>query len=80
MSFNRIGTTGPTRYQVDGRIVRFDPFTELRPGETMTFRIRAKADRPVRSTTLQVQVTSDRMTVPLLESETTEILQPEGNP
>lgn len=36
---NRIGTSGPAPYEIQGQQVRFGPVSQIRPGETLTYRI-----------------------------------------
>jgi uncharacterized repeat protein (TIGR01451 family) len=43
----RFGTRGPGRYDVDmERKIRFQPVKEIQPGETLTYRVRARAQQP----------------------------------
>jgi uncharacterized repeat protein (TIGR01451 family) len=42
----RLGTHGPGRYDVDmERNIRFQTLKEIKPGETLTYRVRARAQQ-----------------------------------
>jgi len=43
---NRIGTSGPAPCEIQGQVVRFAPVGQIRPGETLTYRIVALALSP----------------------------------
>jgi uncharacterized protein DUF11 len=50
-----VGTTGPAAYTIQGQTVQFSPATQIRPGETLTYRVLARA----------VQLGTGRVTVDL---------------
>jgi hypothetical protein len=65
-----VGTSGPARYAIQGQTVRFEPVAEVRTGETLTFRIRAKAERGG-EVAVRAEVTSAGVTTPVVRQETT---------
>ena len=48
MALSPLGTTGPgqTKFNVDGATVRFDPVSELSPGQSLTYLVRVQTKRP----------------------------------
>ncbi len=71
----RVGTGGEARrFEIDGRAIRFTPFPELQPGQTLTYRVRARADR-AGDVRMQVRVGADQLTEPLESSTDTRIVQ-----
>jgi uncharacterized repeat protein (TIGR01451 family) len=62
--------SGPTRNQVAGQMVTFDPIAELRAGEQVEYRLRVRAATPG-TARLDATVTSQGLAQPLVQSETT---------
>jgi hypothetical protein len=69
-----LGTTGPAGPHIEGQTVRFDPVPEIRPGDTLQYRIRARTPRPGQYR-LRVELTSQNRPSPQSVEETTEVLQ-----
>jgi len=71
-----LGTTGPplTGPHPEGQTLRFDPVPELRPGETLQYRIRAHTRQPGQYR-FRVELTSQNQPKPKIVEETTEVLQ-----
>ncbi len=77
MTPKRVGTSGPSRnFDIDGRAIRYSPFPELQPGQSITYRVMARADRPG-EVKLSVRVSGDQLTQPLENSTTTKINPPQ---
>ncbi len=71
----RLGTTGPTEQPTfDGQTVQFQPVPEIKPGQTLTYRVRVRAQRAGKAA-FRVQATSQGHRQPLLAEETTEVFQ-----
>ncbi|MEX2119289.1 MAG: DUF11 domain-containing protein [Pirellulales bacterium] len=68
-----VGSSGPAAYRVEGRQVRFDPVREIRPGETLSYRVEARAER-AGGGRCQVEVTSERIQQPRTAETTTTIV------
>ncbi|MBI2825893.1 MAG: DUF11 domain-containing protein [Planctomycetia bacterium] len=67
-----VGTSGPSRGQIAGKTIRFDPVAELKPGETLTYQIRARADRPGQLT-FTAQATSAGLPAGTTQQESTTV-------
>ena len=71
----RLGTTGPTDQPAfDGQTVRFPPVPEIKPGQTLTYRVRVRTKAPGKAT-LWVEAVSERHVQPLTAEETTEVFK-----
>ncbi len=71
----RLGTTGPSEPpEFDGQAVRFPPAAEIKPGQTLIYRVRAQTRKPGKAV-FRVQATSQRHREPLLAEETTEVFE-----
>lgn len=68
----RLGTTGPAEPSFDGQTVRFPPVPEIKPGQTLTYRVRAQTKKPGK-VVFRVTATSQRQQEPLVGEETTEV-------
>ncbi len=76
----RLGTGGPQEALAlegqdpvfEGRIVRFPAVAEIKPGQTLTYRVRVQTARPGKFT-FQAQATSERHRRPLIAEEITEV-------
>jgi uncharacterized repeat protein (TIGR01451 family) len=67
-----IDAEGPTRYQIDGQRLLFDPVEQLAPKADTSYRIRVKALR-VGEMRVQVQLMTDEMQSPVTEEESTRV-------
>lgn len=69
-------TRGPgnVRHTIEGQVVRFAPISELRPGETVVFRIGARAVR-TGDAVLRVEAASANTAQPVTAQETTSVFQ-----
>jgi uncharacterized repeat protein (TIGR01451 family) len=67
------GSTGPTAFVLDGRTLKFAPLAEIRPGESVTYQIRA-VPRQAGSALLRADVTSSGSPTPISASETTNVI------
>ncbi len=68
----RIGTSGPAPYDIQGQEIRFRPVEQIRPGETLTYRIIAQTRNPGEAQ-LTVKVVSQSLRTPKIVSEKTRI-------
>ena len=70
-----LGTTGPplARPAINKQTVRFDPVPELRPGETLVYRIRARTKQPGPAR-VTAEVSSFNQPQPMVTEETTEVV------
>ncbi len=70
-----IGTSGPTRWAIDGQTVRFEPVIEILPGEQLaqSYRIRVRAQQPGEHV-LRVEVTADTLPQTLTDEEDTMVV------
>lgn len=76
LSPRRVGTGGETRnFEINGQTVQFPPFPELQPGQTITYRVRARAERPGNKVTVEARVSSDQLPQPITSTTTTDIFQ-----
>ena len=73
MSILSTGMTGPATFAIDGQTVRFDPVAELKPGETLTYRVPVRAAR-AGAARARVEVTSTATPQPVTAEETTTVL------
>jgi uncharacterized repeat protein (TIGR01451 family) len=73
-----LGTTGPpgTSPKINNltQTVTFSPADEIQPGETLTYYIRARTQRPGQAR-LRVELTSMNQRVPKVAEETTDVIQ-----
>ncbi len=65
----RLGTSGPSGYQVEGNVVQFDPLDQLPSGGRTTYRVRAVARRPGQGRAVARLLTADLQQP--VEAETT---------
>lgn len=76
LSPRRVGTGGETRnFEINGQTVQFPPFPELQPGQSITYRVRARAERPGNKVTVEARVGSDQLSQPITSTTTTDIFQ-----
>lgn len=74
LSPRRVGTGGETRnFEINGQTVQFTPFPELQPGQTITYRVRARAERPGSKVMVEARVGSDQLPQPITSTTTTDI-------
>ena len=73
----KIGTSGPARYEAQGQQIRFRPVEQIRPGETLTYRIMALARSPGEAE-LTVTVQSQSLSTPKTVTQKTRI-NPKGD-
>ena len=71
----QIETPGKTKWTVEDQTIRFEPITEIRAGETLTYRIPFQAHQ-VGDTKIVAKLHSGRLRKPLRVEEKTEILEP----
>ncbi len=71
---DRLGTAGPAKSTIDGRNVRFETVTQIRPGETLTYRIKALATAPIEGAELVVQAIARSLDQPITARETTRVI------
>ena len=67
-----VGTVAPSNFTINGRVVRFNPVSEIRPGETLIYRIPVRADRAGRFV-VEAKAISGGQKDPLLVTEETNI-------
>ncbi len=70
-----LGTSGPTATKLDRQQVRFDPVAEMAPGETLTYRVRARAEK-VGNVALRVEVSAQGLGQPISVEEKTQVFAP----
>jgi len=66
-------TWGPDGYDVDAQTIRFHPVSQIEPGGSIVYRVRAQTKLPGMAT-LRAQLTSRRLEQPLVISEETNLL------
>ncbi len=71
------GTVAPSKATIVGRRVRFTPVAEIRPKETLIYRIPVRADRPGRFV-VEAKAISANQRKPLLSTEETNIYAEEN--
>lgn len=69
-----VDADGPTCFQVNGKIVRYDAVPCLAPGQSVLYRIKVRAVTPG-SGRFKVQIGSDTIQPPLNEEESTQVLR-----
>ncbi len=69
---NRIGTSGPAPCEIQDQVVRFAPVSQIRPGETLTYRIIATG-RSAGEAEVVVQVQSQSLSEPKTATQKTRI-------
>ncbi len=69
-----VSADGPTKANVDGRSVIFDPVPSLAPKAKITFRVVTKALQPA-DTRFATEMTSEMLTRPVNETESTRIYE-----
>ena len=69
--FSSLGT-GPVKFTVEGRTVRFEKMPELRPGASLDYRVHAKATQHGRWK-LHVELTTAMLAKPLVQEASTEV-------
>jgi uncharacterized repeat protein (TIGR01451 family) len=67
-----ISATGATGAKRDGRTLRFDPVAALAPGETVTWKVEARAERAA-DVRFRVELSSDWLTRPAVKEESTRL-------
>jgi len=73
MAFVPLGTSGPAEYQAQDRTVQFGPVAEIHAGETLTYRVRVRAEKPG-TMRLRVEMSSRGQPQPVVQEETTEVV------
>jgi uncharacterized repeat protein (TIGR01451 family) len=68
-----LGTTGPEVAAFNKQVIRFRPVPELRPGESLTYRVRARAEQPGIKT-LRVELSTPAFSQPRVQETRTEII------
>jgi uncharacterized repeat protein (TIGR01451 family) len=71
-----VDAEGPTRYQIDGQRVLFDPLEKLAPKADTTYRVRVKAVNNGEMR-IQAQLMTDDMKSPLTKEESTRVFSNE---
>ena len=71
---DRLGTSGAaaTTYSSDSKTIKFTPVPDLRPGETLTYRIRVQTSQPGQIR-MRVEATSRSQSKPLVVEKTTDV-------
>lgn len=69
------GSGGPARFTISGQSVRFEPFGEIRPGETLTYQVRMRANR-AGTARVRAQLQTRGTTRPIAAEETTTVFAP----
>jgi len=69
---NPVSANGPTREQIQGQLVSFDPMTSLSPKGEAVFRITVQGTQPG-DHRFRVQLSSDDMSSPVIKQEGTHI-------
>lgn len=79
MVFNPIGTQGPdpAKFAIEGRTIRFDPLGEVRPGESLTYRVRVRAKQVGPKFSFHAELSSPTLSQPLVKEENTEVFKEE---
>ncbi len=69
-----LGTTGPgpTQYVIDRQTVNFNPIMEVRPGETLIYRVRVRT-KQAGQFHFRAELTSRDLSQPVLQEESTEV-------
>jgi uncharacterized repeat protein (TIGR01451 family) len=69
-----LGTTGPgpTQFVIDRQTVSFNPVMEVRPGETLTYRVRVRA-KQAGLFHFRAELSSRELSQPVLQDESTEV-------
>jgi uncharacterized repeat protein (TIGR01451 family) len=68
------GVEGPIRAKILERSAQFEPIAELRAGESITFQVRVRADKPG-SGRFEVEATSQQQRTPVRVDEATQTVQ-----
>ena len=71
-----LGSSGPglTKFTIERQTVRFEPVAEIRPGESLTYRVRVLTRLPG-ELTFRAELTSQNLPQPLSVEETTEVFE-----
>lgn len=69
---DRIGTSGPGMPAFEGQTIRFAPVAEIRPGETLTYRVRVSTPQAGQFT-FHAELTTRNLLQPLAVGEETEV-------
>lgn len=69
-----ISAQGPTKEQVDGKTITFRPLASLDPKAQATWRVNVRGTKPG-DVRFKVELTSDMMTKPAMETESTHIYE-----
>ena len=74
-----LGTTGPGSIQpdIEHRTVSFNPVMELQPGETLTYKVRART-KSAGQFHLRVKLSSQNAAQPIIQEADTEVFGGEG--
>ncbi len=70
----QLGTSGPGRWKIDGQQVRFDAVPQIRPGETLTYRLRVRTREPG-PMVFHAEMTAEGLLEAVIREETTEVFQ-----
>lgn len=68
-----VGTVGPGRYEIRGNTVRFDPVPTLAGGQTLTYRVEARARR-AGAALVRARLESPNLSQPVIDEERTTVL------
>jgi uncharacterized repeat protein (TIGR01451 family) len=74
MTPSKNGTTGETKFTVNGQQVSFDPVLEIGPGETLNYTVGATAERTGKFICC-VEATSQRFNQPIIAEESTYVVE-----
>jgi uncharacterized repeat protein (TIGR01451 family) len=69
-----LGSRGPSKGKVNGRIITFTPLPKLAPRADAIYRIKVRTNKPG-DLRIEVQVTTDLLKVPVMELESTMVYQ-----
>ncbi len=72
-SLQQVGTKGPTKARFDVRTVNFDPFPELKTGETIRYYVVVRAEK-VGQIEFNVDVKANGLTAPLSDTTKTDVI------
>lgn len=73
LSVVTLGTNGPTNPRQIGQVVQFDAVPEIYPGQTLTFRVRTRTEKPG-LVKVRAELTSQSTSQPIRAEESTEIV------
>ena len=71
MLFSPLGTA-PAKFTVDGKTIRFEKTAELRPGDSLVYRVRVQTKQPGRWR-FRAELTAATLARPLVQEASTEV-------